>query len=173
MMAKARNAIPNMFTLGNLACGILSILMSFQNNYKLACLFIIMAGFLDRYDGRIARFLNVSNELGKELDSLADLVSFGVAPSILIFNLYNLEKLGFISYLLLLIFPIAGAYRLARYNATSFDGVFSGIPITAAGGILALYSFLTLNKTSNLFLTILLLVSLSYLMISKFKFKKM
>lgn len=172
MRVKAKNAIPNIFTLGNLAFGIMSLLMSFQGNYKLAGLFIIFAGLMDRYDGRVARLLNVSSELGKELDSLADLVSFGVAPSILIFNLYNFQQLGFISYILLLVFPIAGAYRLARYNISTFDGIFSGVPITAAGGFLALYSLLTLNRAGNQTLTILIVLTLSYLMISKLQFKK-
>ena len=105
----AKNAVPNIFTLGNLSCGILSLMMTFQGEYKAASLFILLAGLMDRYDGRVARFLNVSSELGKELDSLADLVSFGVAPSILVFNIYNFSQLGLIGYLLVLLFPLSGA----------------------------------------------------------------
>jgi CDP-diacylglycerol--serine O-phosphatidyltransferase len=115
----SKNAVPNIFTFANLACGVLSLLMTFNSNYRWACLFIIIAGLIDRYDGRVARFLQVSSEIGKELDSLADLVSFGVAPSILVFNLYNFVNLGLAGYLLVLVFPIAGAYRLARYNTAS------------------------------------------------------
>ena len=118
-----KNAIPNFFTIGNLSCGILSILVTFQNgNFQLACLFILIAGLMDRYDGRIARLLNVSSDLGKELDSLADLVSFGLAPSMLVFAMYEFYSLGVAGYLLVLAFPVAGAYRLARYNCTSFEG---------------------------------------------------
>ena len=90
-----KNAIPNFFTIGNLSCGILSILVTFQNgNFQLACLFILIAGLMDRYDGRIARLLNVSSDLGKELDSLADLVSFGLAPSMLVFAMYEFYSLA-------------------------------------------------------------------------------
>lgn len=176
----AKNAVPNIFTFANLACGILSILMTFQansldqSNYRLACYFILAAAFIDRYDGRVARFLNVSSDLGKELDSLADLVSFGVAPSILVFSLYNFSNLGVIGYLLVLIFPIAGAYRLARFNTTNLHNVFMGVPITIAGSFLALYSLITisLGHFSNLALSISLIIISSYLMVSKFKIKK-
>lgn len=167
-----RSALPNAFTLGNLACGLISLIMTFQGDYKTACIFILLAGIMDRYDGRIARFLDAASDIGKELDSLADLVSFGVAPSILVFNLYNLTDLGIIGYLLVLIFPLSGAYRLARYNCTEFDGSFMGIPITVAGMLMSLYSFLTLENASNVLLTGILMVLLSYLMISKLKIKK-
>ena len=168
-----RNAIPNFFTIGNLSCGILSILVTFQNgNFQLACLFILIAGLMDRYDGRIARLLNVSSDLGKELDSLADLVSFGLAPSMLVFAMYEFYSLGVAGYLLVLAFPVAGAYRLARYNCTSFEGVFIGIPITLAGSIMTLFSLLTMNKTTNIILPVIFLLSLSYLMVSKLKIKK-
>lgn len=173
-MAKiAKSAVPNFFTLSNLGCGIMSLMMTFQENYKLACLFVILAAFADRYDGRVARYLNVSSDIGKELDSLADLVSFGVAPSILIFNIYNFSSLGLLGYALVLLFPLAGAYRLARYNATSFSGVFQGIPITCAGAVLAFYGFLSIiSHPLNLSLTIILEIVLSYLMVSTVKFKK-
>ncbi|MBU3159762.1 CDP-diacylglycerol--serine O-phosphatidyltransferase [Clostridium frigoris] len=171
-MVKIKNAVPNIFTLSNMSCGIISILMSFDSNYKLAAIFILLAGIFDRYDGKIARFLNVDGQLGKELDSLCDLVSFGVAPSILMFNMYNFAGLGLIGYLMVLVFPVAGAYRLAKYNITDFDGVFSGIPITVTGTFLALYAFFMFNRASNLGPTMFLMILLSYLMVSKFKFKK-
>lgn len=172
-MAKiSKKALPNMFTLGNLGCGLISLIMTFNNNYKLACIFILLAGLMDRYDGRIARYLNVSSDLGKELDSLADLVSFGVAPSLLAFNLYNFMDLGLNGYLLALIFPLCGAYRLARYNCTDFDGEFMGIPITVAGMLLAFYCFLSIANNSHIVRTTIIMIVLSYLMISKLKIKK-
>jgi len=171
-MVKIKNAVPNIFTLSNMSCGIMSILMSFEGNYELAAIFILLAGIFDRYDGKIARLLNVDNDLGKELDSLCDLVSFGVAPSILIFNIYNFMQLGSIGYLMVLVFPIAGAYRLAKYNITDFDGVFSGIPITITGTFLAIYALFMYNKASNLGPTMILMILLSYLMVSKLRFKK-
>ncbi len=148
-------------------------MMTFQQNYKWAGLFILIAGLMDRYDGRVARFLKVDSPIGKELDSLADLVSFGVAPSILTFHIYNFSNLGILGYLLVLMFPIAGgAYRLARYNITEFDGSFSGIPITLAGMFMALYSLISLNRIGSLSLTVVLIITLSYLMVSNVKLKK-
>lgn len=177
-----KSSVANIFTFGNLSCGLLSLTMTLaaasQNNseyYKLASVFILLAGIIDRYDGRVARALKVSSELGKELDSLADLVSFGVAPSILAYNLLNINSdFRFVSYILLLIFPIAGAYRLARYNLSTFDGNFRGIPITVAGMFMALYFLilLLLNVSSNPILTIILMLLCSYLMVSNVKIKK-
>lgn len=171
-MKNLKNSIPNLLTLSNLSCGIISLIMTFEGNYALASLFIIFAGIIDRYDGRIARILNVSSEIGKELDSLSDLVSFGVAPAVLIFNIYSLRNFGLMGFLPLLLFPIAGAYRLARYNISSFDGVFTGIPITIAGTFLALYALIPARKPLICNFGIILAFILSYLMISKLKLKK-
>ena len=172
-MAKiAKSAVPNAFTFANLGCGVMSLMMSFQENYKWAALFILLACLADRYDGRVARYLNVSSELGKELDSLADLVSFGVAPSILAFNVYGFSHLGLLGYLLVLIFPISGAYRLARFNVTQFDGEFYGIPITFAGMFMALYCLVTMNYLAPLGVTVILVIVLSYFMVCKHRFKK-
>ena len=160
-----KSSIPNIFTFINLSFGILSLL----------AIFILLAGLVDRYDGRVARYLNVSSDLGKELDSLADLVSFGVAPSVLTFVFYNFESLGpmgIIGYALLLCFPICGAFRLARYNATEFDGVFRGVPITIAGAVVALFILLSIKFTLNILFPVVILVVFSYLMVSNLQLKK-
>ena len=170
-----KNVLPNLFTLSNLSFGLLSLIMTIQGNHKLACFFIIAAGIADRYDGRISRHFNVSSDLGKELDSLSDLVSFGAAPPILLFNMFSFIDLGIIGYILLLVFPLAGAYRLARYNSSNFDGVFTGIPITLAGTFMAFYALLYSGNSSKspvLGITIILMVLMSYLMVSNYKFKK-
>ncbi|MGH4052149.1 MAG: CDP-diacylglycerol--serine O-phosphatidyltransferase [Clostridium sp.] len=167
-----KSSIPNILTFGNLVFGLLSLLMTFQANYKLSAVFILLAALMDRYDGQLARFLKVSSDIGKELDSLADLVSFGVAPSLLMFNLHDLISLGYLGYICFLIYPVAGAYRLARYNNSEFNNVYSGIPITLAGMVIALYALVTLNSPNNFPLTIIIMLALSYLMISKFKIKK-
>ncbi|WP_291635687.1 CDP-diacylglycerol--serine O-phosphatidyltransferase [Clostridium sp.] len=167
-----KSYVPNIITFGNLIFGLLSLLMTFQAHYRLSAIFILLAGLMDRYDGKVARFLQVSSDLGKELDSLADLVSFGVAPSILIFDLYNFVSLGYLSYVCFLVFPVAGAYRLARYNSTKFDNVYTGIPITLAGMLVAIYALITLNSPLNLPLTIIIIFALSYLMVSNFQIKK-
>lgn len=167
-----KSSIPNILTFGNLIFGLLSLLTTFHGNYKLSVIFILLAGLMDRYDGQVARLLQVSSELGKQLDSLADLVSFGVAPSMLIFNLYDFISLGYIGYVCFLIFPVAGAYRLARYNSSKFDNVYTGIPITLAGMLISLYALLTINSPHNFPLTITIIFILSYLMVSKFQIKK-
>lgn len=172
-----KSCIPNVFTFINLSCGVISILSVMNEQYGIAGAFILLAGLVDRYDGRIARFLNVSSELGKELDSLADLVSFGVAPSILVFiyfNLHTLQPSGLVGFVILLLFPICGAYRLARFNTTNFDGAFTGVPITIVGCFMALFSLVMLNldMMPSPYLVVLLMILGSYLMVSKIKLKK-
>lgn len=167
-----KSYIPNILTFGNLVFGLLSLLATFEANYTLSVIFILLAGLMDRYDGQVARLLQVSSNFGKELDSLADLVSFGVAPSILIFNLYDFISLGYLGYICFLVFPVAGAFRLARYNCSKFENVYTGIPITLAGMLVALYALITLKSPANFPLTIIIIFILSYLMVSKFKLKK-
>ncbi|SHE35153.1 CDP-diacylglycerol--serine O-phosphatidyltransferase [Clostridium fallax] len=172
-----KSCLPNVFTFANLSCGVFSLLCTIQKNYLWASIFIILAALVDRYDGRIARFFQVSSELGKELDSLADLVSFGVAPSILMFTLYSLNNFGpygILGYILVIAYPICGAFRLARYNVSSFDGVFTGVPITIAGSIIAIFALLTFNRVSTMtmVLGIIFIIAFSYLMVSNFKLKK-
>lgn len=174
----SKSALPNLFTFANLSCGVYSIIMLFQGKLKMACLFIIIAGIIDRYDGKIARMLNVSSELGKELDSLADLVSFGVAPALVVFIYQDFAtSLSIFGYLLVVLFPIAGAFRLARYNTSQFDGEFTGVPITLCGGFLALYALILMYSTSSpmklLGVTVILILILSYLMVSKIKLPKL
>ncbi len=172
-----KSCIPNVFTFINLSCGIISILSVMNEKYALSGAFILLAGLVDRYDGRIARFLNVSSDLGKELDSLADLVSFGVAPSILVYILFNLNSFGpngLLGYAVLLLFPICGAYRLARFNTTNFDGSFTGVPITIVGCFMALISLilLNLNITAPIYVIVILMIIGSYLMVSTLRLKK-
>ena len=115
------------------------------------------------------------SDLGKELDSLADLVSFGVAPSILIFLLFELKSygpFGIIGIIILLLFPICGAYRLARYNTASFDGVFTGVPITVVGCFIAIFALLSFKFTIAPTLPVILMLIGSYLMVSTLKLKK-
>lgn len=170
-----KSVIPNIFTFINLACGIFSILATYNNEYFYASLFIIIAGLVDRYDGRIARYLQVESDLGKELDSLADLVSFGVAPSILVYILHNLKEFGpygILGAAVLVTFPICGAYRLARYNATAFTGTFTGVPITITGAVIAIFVLFTYKLSMSVLIPVILLIIGSYLMVSTFQLKK-
>ena len=170
-----KSCIPNIFTFINLSCGVLSILSAHEGNYLVASIFILLAGLVDRYDGRVARFLNVSSELGKELDSLADLVSFGVAPSILMylnFDLRTFGPYGILGIIILLTVPICGAFRLARYNTSSFDGVFTGVPITIIGCFLALLPIIYTWITIPVFVIVIFMILGSYLMVSTLHLKK-
>ncbi|MDQ0150525.1 CDP-diacylglycerol--serine O-phosphatidyltransferase [Eubacterium multiforme] len=176
-----KSCIPNIFTFINLSCGVLSILSTFTDGgkYIQAAILILLAGLVDRYDGRIARYLQVSSEVGKELDSLADLVSFGVAPSLLIYSLFNLKEfgpLGLLGYIILLAFPICGAFRLARYNISTFNGVFTGIPITIAGCFMAFFAIIAIYikiENINTIIPAILMILGSYLMVSNLKLKKL
>lgn len=184
-MKNFKGTLPNILTLINLSLGVIAILLAVEadknnaNQLFQASLLVIIAALTDRFDGKVARLLDVTSELGKELDSLSDLISFGVAPVIIAWKINDYSFLGFFGYIIAVIFPVAGAYRLARYNISVFDNVFRGIPITIAGAfisIINLYNCFSMlrNKQSDVisYITIGMIVVLSYLMISKIKFKK-
>lgn len=170
-----KQSVPNILTFANLSFGVLSLLAILKAHYMAGAVYIIIAALIDRYDGKIARRLNVSSEIGKELDSLADLVSFGVAPAILIFHKFAFADVHFLKQAgvgLLLLYVISGSYRLGRYNISTFDGNFSGVPITLAGLILSVYSLLVPSKPVFLVVSVVLLLLLSVLMVSKLKLRK-
>lgn len=118
--------IPNLVTLGNLSCGVLAILSISESRYDESVYLVILAAVLDFFDGFLARLLKVQGEMGKQLDSLADLVTFGVAPSYMLYSQANLlESPWRYAFILLAVFS---AYRLAKFNidtrqTTSFIGV--------------------------------------------------
>lgn len=161
--------IPNLLTFGNLYCGFLSIGYIINGDSKNATILIFIALMLDALDGRVARILGVSNDIGKELDSLADIVSFGVAPAFLAAHSY-FEGFGMYGLLISGIFPLFGSYRLARFNITAQEEslkYFKGIPITLAGGIV---TFLVLFENSiPIWLFAILFYSLGVLMVSTIK----
>ena len=123
-----------------------------NGHFQVASLLIFLSAFLDLFDGRIARRLDVDTRLGVELDSLADVVSFGVAPAILH---YTLIEPGWAASIAFLFYPTMGALRLARFNAKPTKGYYIGVPITIAGLTMALMG---LFEYSNPFITILLAI---------------
>ncbi|PPA69139.1 CDP-diacylglycerol--serine O-phosphatidyltransferase [Jeotgalibacillus proteolyticus] len=131
--------IPNLFTLSNLLFGFLSIGLVLQKDYQNASIMILAGMMLDSLDGRLARKLGVESTFGKELDSLADIVTFGVAPAVLIYST-AFSEFGILGMLISGLFPVFGAIRLARFNVdkTPDNKYFTGVPITAAGGLIAL-----------------------------------
>lgn len=170
-----RKTIPNLFTAGNLLSGCFAILLASNEWHRPAVLCVIVGMLLDTMDGRIARYLKGESEFGKELDSLADLVTFGVAPSLILFR-FGME--GFPSVpaaLIVSLFPVFGALRLARFNLNHAKNhrYFVGLPITAAGFILSVSTLMNEQIAPPVYL--LILVLLSTLMISTLKhpnFKK-
>ncbi|WP_108672050.1 CDP-diacylglycerol--serine O-phosphatidyltransferase [Peribacillus acanthi] len=162
-------SIPNMFTLGNLFCGFLSIGFAASGQYKNAAILILIGMMLDSMDGRLARMLKADSELGKELDSLADIVTFGVAPSFLVYYTYFFQ-FGLLGLIVAGLFPLFGAYRLARFNIStnkSNMNYFIGVPITAAGGILALLTLFG-DRIPNIVTTVVF-TGLSFLMVSRIR----
>ncbi|GIN60994.1 CDP-diacylglycerol--serine O-phosphatidyltransferase [Robertmurraya siralis] len=169
MRIRLVKAIPNMFTLGNLYCGFLSIGFASYGEYKNAAILILIGMMLDSMDGRLARMLKADSILGKELDSLADIVSFGVAPSFLVYYtyFYQFELIGL---LIAGLFPLFGAYRLARFNISTDKSTlnyFIGVPITAAGGILALLTLFG-GRLPDIITTVVY-TALCFLMVSRIR----
>jgi CDP-diacylglycerol--serine O-phosphatidyltransferase len=140
--------IPNLLTLGNLTCGFLSIIFSglgTPEGYQVGAVLILLAALLDGFDGQVARWLRVDSPMGKELDSLADCVAFGVAPGYLAYETYlvkiSLPLMGRpvdLGILLAAIFPICAAYRLARFNIRPSQHSFVGLPSPVAGILVGL-----------------------------------
>ena len=168
--------IPNLFTAINMFCGFLSILSASEGNFNYAAWLIFIAAIFDALDGMVARLTNSSSELGVELDSLSDIVSFGAAPSFLLYKtyFYSMGTWGIIISALPL---IAGGFRLARFNIqlVGFSkSFFLGLPIpssalTIASFVLAFYNDEFLKPISD-FITPLILV-LSFLMVSNIRYE--
>ncbi len=132
--------LPSLFTVGNMLCGFASILHALHNRLELAGWLILLAGVLDGLDGRIARLTRATSDFGKEYDSLADVVSFGIAPAFLAYQ-WGLEGVGRWGWAAAFLFLVAGSVRLARFNikAAHADRLFFvGLPIPAGAGALTL-----------------------------------
>jgi len=161
--------LANMITLMNLSFGIIAIILITKDFNHMGMVFIFLAALFDRFDGMVARHFHTESDFGKELDSLCDLVSFGIAPAILIYSTVLSEML-WVGVLVTVLFVLAGAVRLARYNVGEFDGTFQGLPITAAGVILALSYFIQPFVIDGFF--VLLMLLLTYLMVSNIRVTK-
>ncbi|MEX1029782.1 MAG: CDP-diacylglycerol--serine O-phosphatidyltransferase [Paenibacillaceae bacterium] len=162
-------SLPNIFTIANLFLGIVSIIFVFNNESEIAAMLVIVAMLTDGLDGRVARALNVTSEFGKELDSLSDVISFGVAPAFIVYSVAFQDFNSPAAWIATAIFPICGALRLARFNVISgVPGYFIGLPIPAAGGVLATMA-LFYKELSTPMLLIAELI-LSFLMVSNIKY---
>ena len=135
----AMHLIPNLFTTGNLLCGVFSMLSVFNADYMIAAVAILVAMIFDILDGKSARLTNSTSHFGFEYDSLSDVVSFGVAPGLLIYS-WALSGQGMFGMAVMFAYVAMGAVRLARFNSTTSvpDGkYFTGLAIPAAAGVVA------------------------------------
>lgn len=172
-----RAMVPNAITAAALCMGLTGIRFAIMGDFKMAVLAVVVAGILDGIDGRIARLLKAQSRFGAELDSLADNVSFGVAPALILF-LWSLQDLPRLGWFAALAFAIACALRLARFNAQidmadeprKEAGFLTGVPAPVGAGLvfLPLYSWLVTGDElfRNPFLVSGWLVAMGFLLIS-------
>jgi CDP-diacylglycerol--serine O-phosphatidyltransferase len=156
--------VPNMITSGSVLCGMSSLILTYEKQFIPSALVVIMAVFFDYMDGKVARSLGGSSAFGEELDSLADALSFGAAPSFLIYARYMRLDLGILSALPAAYFALCGVLRLARFNVAHVVGPFQGLPIPAAG--MALAAVVIARIPLGPILAATLMISLGSLMIS-------
>ena len=181
----SRVILPNIFTLVGVCIGLSSIKFAFDGNFQFSVIAIIIAGIIDGLDGRIARLIKGTSKVGKELDSLTDVISFGVAPAFIMY-FWKLNELGRVGWFICLIYVVAVALRLARFNVNSSeevtwkDNFFEGIPSPAGGVLVLMPIFLSLSELSVLninynYMVPIIFSIISFLLISKFptySFKK-
>ncbi len=168
--------LPSLFTLGNMFCGYACVIYAMRGEYEVAAPFVGIAIVLDMLDGRIARLTGTASEFGVQFDSMADVISFGMAPAVLTFA-WGLSSLGRLGWAVAFLFVTGAALRLARFNVQSASvdkRYFVGLPSPAAAGILAatVYAYpagLTNPRWS--IPAIALVVVPALLMVSKFRFR--
>ena len=168
--------LPNIFTSLNLFCGFFSIIASIDGKFITAAVAIIVAGVFDWLDGKIARATNTTSKFGVEYDSLADLISFGLAPGLMMY-LWVLKPLGRIGWLAAFLFMACGTLRLARFNTqvgTINNDHFVGLPIPASAGMNAVTVLLCLDlgigNNVNPIIILIMLYVLSFLMVSTIRY---
>ena len=172
-----KSLLPNALTIFGVCLGISSIKFAIDLNYSMAVIAIGFAAILDTLDGRVARLIKSSSKVGKELDSLTDVISFGVAPGFIMY-FWALNEIGKFGWMFVLIYAVCCALRLARFNLTTIDeneswkiNFFEGVPSPAAAGLVLLPLILNLSglvQFSNYeILSSVAILSTSALMVSK------
>ena len=152
---RARVLLPNTLTLIGVCIGLSSINFALNQNFKLAIVAILFAAIIDGLDGRIARLIKGTSKVGKELDSLTDVISFGVAPGFIMY-FWALNEIGNFGWMLVLIYSVCCALRLARFNLTVIDeneswkiNFFEGVPSPAAAGLVLLLSLIHISEPTR------------------------
>jgi CDP-diacylglycerol--serine O-phosphatidyltransferase len=174
----AMHLIPNLFTTGNLFCGIFAILSVFNANYMAAAIAILVAMIFDVLDGKSARLTNSTSHFGLEYDSLSDVVSFGVAPGLLIYS-WALSGQGTFGVAVMFAYVAMGAVRLARFNSTvalSDGKYFTGLAIPAAAGVIASlvvfdHHIVRMGAEVKPIFVLIITLTLSFLMVSTIKYR--
>ena len=168
--------LPNLFTTGNLFCGFWAIISVFQEKFFYAAVAILLACVFDILDGKVARLSGATSKFGVQYDSLADLVSFGIAPALLAFS-WALRPYGKFGWLAAFLFVVCGALRLARFNVQSSSvevKYFKGLPIPAAASMIALTILLYLRLietdwVKDIVILVMIYV-LAFLMVSNIRY---
>ncbi|MCX6826310.1 MAG: CDP-diacylglycerol--serine O-phosphatidyltransferase [candidate division Zixibacteria bacterium] len=173
-----KGIFPGTFTMGNVVCGFLAILSAFEGEVTTACWLIILAGFLDGLDGKVARLSGSSSKFGVELDSLADFSSFGVAPAVIMY-VVKLHSLGKWGWIIAIVYIMASAYRLARFNLlaqTEEKKEFMGLPVPGAAMVLVSFVIFSYHIWGTLeyseYLVSMVIIS-SALMVSQIEYDAM
>src|SRR5262249_51975166 len=174
----AMHLIPNLFTTGNLFCGVFAILSVFNADYMAAAIAILVAMVFDVLDGKSARLTNSTSHFGLEYDSVSDVVSFGVAPGLLLYS-WALSGQGTFGIAVMFAYVAMGAVRLARFNATATlsDGkYFTGLAIPAAAGVVAsmvIFDHYIVRVGAEVKPIVVLIITLvlSFLMVSRIKYR--
>ncbi|MGC8762186.1 MAG: CDP-diacylglycerol--serine O-phosphatidyltransferase [Acidobacteriota bacterium] len=167
--------LPSLFTVANMFCGYCAIILAFKRSFEWAVTFVVIAGILDSLDGRIARMTGTTSDFGKELDSLSDFLSFGLAPALVLYH-WGLKDLGRTGWLLAFLLPVAGAMRLARFNVQAGKAdkrFFVGLPIpaAAAAAVLPLYFLPQGLPRPFKWVALSYVVLLSFFMVSTFRYR--
>lgn len=162
--------LPCFFTLANLLFGFLAIILVFRSEVGIAAGMVLLSVLMDSLDGKVARKLKANSDFGKELDSLSDMVSFGLAPAVLVYVIIFQTYWAFWGIWISAFFAICGAVRLARFNILNISDYFVGVPITFAGGFMALLLLFVERIPWQIFPVCMIMLSLS--MVSSFHVPK-
>ena len=168
--------LPSAFTVGNIFCGYLAIIHAIGGEFKTAAFLVLLATVLDFLDGKVARLTRSTSPFGLEFDSLADLISFGVAPALIVHS-WGLSSLGRIGWTASFLYVICSATRLARFNTQSVQAdrrYFVGLPIPAAAAVLVANVFywpVPVQDRFNAILVCSFLILVSVLMVSRARYR--
>lgn len=170
-----RGIFPGIFTMGNVVCGFIALLSMVEGKVTAACWLVILAAFLDSLDGKVARLSKTTSQFGVELDSLADFLSFGVAPGLIAYMI-KLESLGTPGKLIAIVYIMAAAFRLARFNLmaeTEEKKDFVGLPVPAAALTLVSFILFSYSLWGGLEydeLLVAMIVLFAFLMVSQIQY---